>query len=224
SEGVQPGAEDHVLLDTLLDRLLDDVFRQPGADTHPTREAEKRFGAELCTKPPGDSRTVVTGKLHRERVVEHPGWRLFAMQRPPDGGQDRGATGPARGDGQRTEMLVTVKRWRSQDWASPSPRVGSVAEIFLGPVVRDLLGTDRGRRTQARLRPVVRDLLGTGGRRGHRDARAVAGGQRRDHRRRAHCDYRAGHEGQQSADGGGSERNPTADESVDVLHLIRPPG
>ena len=31
------------------------------------------------------------------------------------------ASGSSRGDGQRTEMLVTVKRWRSQDWASPSP-------------------------------------------------------------------------------------------------------
>ena len=120
SEGVQPGAEDHVLLDTLLDSLLDDVFRQPGADTHPTREAEKRFGAELCSKPSGDRRTIVTGKPHREWVVEDPRRRLFAMQRPRNRGQDRGATGPARGDGQRTEMLVTVKRWRDAGLAIAS--------------------------------------------------------------------------------------------------------
>jgi hypothetical protein len=59
-EGVQAGAEDHVLPDAPADRLLDQVLGEPGPDAHPPAERQHMRPGQLGPNPPGERQPFLT--------------------------------------------------------------------------------------------------------------------------------------------------------------------
>jgi hypothetical protein len=91
-EGIQAGAQDHILAHPIGGRLLDDVLGEPGPHAHPAAEGDEERVRQLRPQPLPQRRPLAAGQAEGEIVVNDPWPGFLTVKGPGNRRQHGGAT------------------------------------------------------------------------------------------------------------------------------------